>query len=591
MNSEWSLDVFYKGVSDPRLDADMAKLEEMAETYKQMITDLPQVKSGEQPDSGELIRILKEVVLVKEELTVLSRKLGGYFSLRRSTDSSDSEGSRYSTRIRAISAGLSTYHVAFDKFAGSIENLETLLQQDDVLKEYTFYFSEIKDSVSHLLSDEAEGVIAKMNISGGSTWSELVGYLQSRVKVDYKGEIITLPAVRGLAADEDPAVRKAAYEAEIRSYDQIKDPIAFALNAIKTQVNTTSELHGYADPMELTLKDSRMKRETLDALLQAIQDYLPRFRSYLSHKAKLLGHENGLPWYDILAPMGEASSRKFTIEEAREYLLEQFSPFAEDIASMIDTAFEDNWIDFYPRNGKRGGAFCANIPFAGQSRILTNFTGEFGDVVTLAHELGHAYHGTQIQDHRPLNWNYSMPVAETASNFNELVVMNEAISKAKGQEKIRLVESQIQDCTQIIVDILSRYLFEDAVFHQSKERFLYADDLAQLMLDAQKQAFGEGLDEKVLHPYMWCCKSHYYSAGRSYYNFPYAFGGLFSRGIYARYLEEGKSFLPRYREMLKATTVASCEDVAKIAGIDLTDVGFWRSSLQVIDDNIRIFMA
>lgn len=183
-----------------------------------------------------------------------------------------------------------------------------------------------------------------------------------------------------------------------------------------------------------------------------------------------------------------------------------------------------------------------------------------------------------------------MPVAETASNFNELVVMNDAIAHSEGEEKIRLVESQIQDCTQIIVDILSRFLFEDSVFHQSKERFLYADDLCDLMIKAQKQAFGNSLDENVMHPYMWCCKSHYYSTGRSYYNFPYAFGGLFSRGIYARYLEEGESFLPKYREMLKATTVASCEDVAKIAGIDLTDVNFWRTSLQVIDDNIKIFL-
>lgn len=587
MNSDWSLDVLYKGIDDPQLSKDMDTMYAAAETYKQLIDSLPCPKEASEE---ELIKALKDVILAKEAQTLVTRRLGSYFSLRKSTNSSDGEGSRYSTKIRAVGASLSTYNVAFNKFVGAIDNLDALLDKDDVLKEYHFYFSEIKESVSHLIGDEAEGVLAQMNISGGMAWGEQVSYLTSRVKVEYDGKITTLPAIRALAADESQAVRKAAFEAEIKSYDQIKDPIAFSLNSIKTQVNTTAKLRGYESPLAMTLTDSRMKKETLDALLKAMDEYLPRFQAYLSHKAELLGHKNGMPWYDILAPMGHASSKKYTTEDARDYLIEHFSRFAPDIAEMMDRAFKEAWIDFYPHAGKVGGAFCSNLPFVGQSRILTNYTGEFGEIVTLAHELGHAYHGQQIQSHRPLNWSYSMPVAETASNFNELVVMNDAIAHSEGEEKIRLVESQIQDCTQIIVDILSRFLFEDSVFHQSKERFLYADDLCDLMIKAQKQAFGNSLDENVMHPYMWCCKSHYYSTGRSYYNFPYAFGGLFSRGIYARYLEEGESFLPKYREMLKATTVASCEDVAKIAGIDLTDVNFWRTSLQVIDDNIKIFL-
>jgi hypothetical protein len=258
---------------------------------------------------------------------------------------------------------------------------------------------------------------------------------------------------------------------------------------------------------------------------------------------------------------------------------------------MVDRAFKEDWIDFYPRAGKVGGAFCSNLPFFGQSRILTNFSGSFGSVVTLAHELGHAYHGQQIESHRPLNIGYTMPVAETASNFNELIIVNDAISKAKGGEKIALIESQIQDCAQIIVDIYSRFLFEDEVIRRRKNKFMFADELEAIMLDAQKQAYGDGLDPDYLHPYMWCCKSHYYSAGLSYYNFPYAFGGLFSRGLYAKYLEEGEAFLPKYRALLKATTVESVENVAKIAGIDLTKPEFWRTSLQVIADRIDEFIA
>jgi len=168
--------------------------------------------------------------------------------------------------------------------------------------------------------------------------------------------------------------------------------------------------------------------------------------------------------------------------------------------------------------------------------------------------------------------------------------MNGAIAEAAGQKRLRLLESQLQDTTQIICDIYSRFLFESAVFERRKEEFLFPDALCELMLSAQKEAYGDGLDHSTLHPYMWVCKSHYYSEHLSFYNFPYAFGGLFARGLYARYLQEGEAFLPKYRALLKATTVSTVEDVAKYADIDLTDPDFWRQSLQVIRENINEFM-
>ena len=430
-----------------------------------------------------------------------------------------------------------------------------------------------------------------MNMSGGRAWGELTGHLTSILEVEYDGEVVTLPTIRGLAESDDPDVRKRAYEAEIKAYDKVKEAIAFSLNSIKAQVNTEAELRGFENPLAITLEQSRMKKETLDAMFEAMREYLPKFREYLKHKAKLLGHKNGLPWYDIFAPMGKAGGKTFTVEEAHSYLVEHFESFAPDLAAMVDEAFKNEWIDFYSRPGKRGGAFCSNLPFLKQSRIMTNFSGSFGSVVTLAHELGHAYHGMMIQNHRPLNTGYTMPVAETASNFNELIIVNDAIAKAEGEEKIALIESQIQDCTQIIVDIYSRFLFEDEVIRRRKGTFMFSKDLEQIMLDAQREAFGDALDPDFMHPFMWCCKSHYYSAGLSYYNFPYAFGGLFSRGLYAKYLEEGEEFLPKYRALLAATTVNNVEDVALIAGIDLTNPEFWRKSLDVIAEKIDEFIA
>ena len=581
MYNEWSLDVFYHGIDDPKLGEDMAKLENVIRTFKETVNSLTQ---------ETVASSLRRVIELEEEMSLLIRRLSGYFSLRRSANSADTEGAKYSTKIQNLTASKTKESVMLQKYIAGIENLDEIIEKDDLLREYTFHFQQIKNAASHKLSDEAENVFARMNLSGGRAWGDLVSHLTANVIVDYKGEKTSLSAIRGLADSEDAEERKSAYEAELACYDKIRDSIAFALSSIKAQVNLEAELRGYADPLAMTLEQSRMKKETLDAMLDAMREAMPKFREYLRHKAKLLGYEKGLPWYELLAPMGKADSTTYTVEEAHHYLVEHFAAFAPDLAEMVDTASREEWIDFYPRRGKVGGAFCSNLPFMKQSRILTNFSGSFGSITTLAHELGHAYHGKQIEDHRPLNTGYTMPVAETASNFNELIIVNGAIENTTGEEKIRLIETQLQDMTQIIVDIYSRFLFEDEVIRRRKDTFLFADDLCKIMTDAQKEAFGDGLDPDQMHPYMWCCKSHYYRAGLSYYNFPYAFGGLFSRGLYAKYLEEGEAFLPKYRALLKATTVDTVEHVAGIAGIDLTKPEFWRQSLKTITDQIDLFI-
>ncbi|MBQ7364401.1 MAG: peptidase M3, partial [Clostridia bacterium] len=468
MYNEWSLDVLYRGIDDPKLSKDMEALERAIASYKAAVSSL----TYDDPRKS-----LVTVITLKEEMGLLTRRLFSYFSLRRSVNSADKEGALYQTKLQTMLTATAKENVQFQKYVGGIEDLDSVIAKDTLLSEYRFYFSEIKESLSHTMSDESEALFARMNLSGGKAWSDLMSYLTAGVEVDYQGEKKTLSAIRALAESDSREVRKEAYEAELRAYDKIKDAIAFSLNSIKAQVNLEAELRGYENPLAMTLADSRMQKETLQAMFAAMREFMPKFREYLKHKAKLLGYEAGLPWYEILAPMGKADAKTYTAEEAHSYLVEHFATFAPDLAEMVDKAFREEWIDFYPRAGKVGGAFCSNLPFVGESRILTNFAGTFGSVVTLAHELGHAYHGLQIQSHRPLNTGYTMPVAETASNFNELIIVNDAIAKATGEEKIRLIESQIQDCTQIIVDIYSRFLFEDEVIRRRNTTFMFAKDL------------------------------------------------------------------------------------------------------------------
>ena len=507
--------------------------------------------------------------------------------MHTSTDAKDPEPGSYMGRGMALLSGVAEPMAAFNEWAVKLPNLMELVRGDEFLKDYEFLFANKLDSARYQLPGIAEAVMAKMSMSGGDAWGELQGFLTSTVKVNYRGTVTNLSSIRNLAYDPDPQVRKDAYEAELACYEAIKEPVAHALNAIKLETISDCKLRGYESPLARTLKHNDMKRETLDAMLSAMEEYSPKFWQYLKAKAKALGHEGGLPWYDLFAPMGKTSTA-FTTEQAKEYLLKQFATFDDELTAMVARAFDEAWIDFYPRDGKRGGAFCAGVRQLGESRILTNFDGTFSDVVTLAHELGHAFHNQCIETHRPLNQDYSMPVAETASTFNECVVMNAAIAAATDKaEKLALIESQLQGATQIICDIFSRYRFEAKVFENREQQFMNADALCDFMLDAQKQSYGDGLDHNCLHPYMWVCKSHYY--GPTFYNFPYAFGGLFARGLYAQYEKEGAAFVPKYKKLLYTTPVATAEDTAKVAGIDLTDKQFWRDALQTIADQIDLF--
>ena len=578
MNEVWNLEPLYKGFDDPAFDADLGKLRQLSARVNEFAGTLPQT----QPLAG-----LKEGIALMEELTQLMNRLGEYASLRQSADTRNTEAGSKLGQVMQIASACAGADAAFREWAASLPNLEELLEQDAVLREYRYFFHNIRQDASHLLGARGEEIAARLGLSGGSAWADLQGYLTSTVKVSYRGKTTNLSTIRNLAYDPDPSVRKDAYEAELKCYDAIKDPVAHALNAIKLETISDCALRGFPSPLDRTLEYSRMKRETLDAMLGAMDEYLPKFWQYLKAKGKALGHENGLPWYDLFAPMG-ASDRKYTTQDAKDILVKLFSTFDQELADMVARAFDNAWIDFYPRSGKVGGAFCAGVEALGESRILTNFDGQFGDVVTLAHELGHAFHNQCIRDHRPLNRDYSMPVAETASTFNECVVMAAAIRDAQSdEEKLALIEGQLQDATQIICDIYSRFRFEAKVFENREEKFMDADTLCSYMLEAQKQSYGDGLDENCLHPYMWVCKSHYY--GPTFYNFPYAFGGLFARGLYARYQAEGPAFVPRYKKLLYTTTIATAEDTAKVAGIDLTDKNFWRGALQTIADQIDLF--
>ena len=319
-----------------------------------------------------------------------------------------------------------------------------------------------------------------------------------------------------------------------------------------------------------------------------MKDSFPMWRKYFKAKAARFGTQK-LPWWNIYAPVGE-SKTNYSFNEAREFILTHFNGFSPDLGAFAKRAFEHNWIDAEQRDGKRGGAFCMDVPGVGESRIMCNFDGSLDQVSTLAHELGHGFHNdcavkagkTELQKNTP------MTLAETASIMCETIVTNAAIKGITNpQEELAILETQLIGEAQVIVDIYSRYLFETEVFKRREKSELNADELCEIMLDAQKATFGDGLDEKYLQQWMWTWKPHYYSTALSFYNFPYAFGLLFATGLYAIYQQRGAAFVADYKNLLASTGEASAADLAARFGIDLRSKAFWQGSLKIMEARVE----
>jgi pepF/M3 family oligoendopeptidase len=578
---QWDLTPFYLGFDDPKFNEDI-------ESYFAMVDQAIAAFGSPCQDKAAF---LEEILKRQEQLYLTGSKIYAFISLNSSADTQNLEPKKAMVRMQPLQSKMALLEKKTQSFIETIDNLDEVINQSNFLRQYEFIIKSIKEDIGHSMSEELEMLAAEMVQNGSSLWSQMQRHLTSTTEIEFKGKPTSLTQLRNMAYDPDPKLRKAAYEKELELYKLIEEPISFAISGIKGEVNTLSPRRNFASALDQTLYQSRLKKETLDALLGAMKDSLPDFRRYLKHKAKLLGYSDSLPWYDLFAPMGK-SDTKYSVEDAQQFIIRQFRTFSDDLADLAKKAFEQNWIDYFPRKGKVGGAFCMNSAALKQSRILTNFDGAIGDVITLAHELGHAYHGEQIFREAVLNSGYTMPVAETASTLCETITKKAVYKEAKTKaEKIHILEQELQDTTQVIVDIYSRFLFEQSVFEARKKSIPSAKELNNLMIEAQKAAYGDGLNEQYLNPGMWINKSHYYRGGLSFYNFPYAFGLLFAKGIYAKFVENGPEFVEDVRLLLRSTGKMTVEDAAKVVGIDLTDPSFWKKGLETIKQDIEEFIS
>ncbi len=434
----------------------------------------------------------------------------------------------------------------------------------------------------HQMDESEEGLYAELSTTGSSAWGRLQGDITSQLTVDVQlptgTKRMPMPAVRGLATEANVAVRKAAYDAELVAWPTVATACAAAMNAIKGEANTINRRRRWDSPLDASLYGNSVSRATFDAMQSAIIASLPDFRSWMRTKARLHGHTGALPWWDLLAPLPVAGG-SITWDESIHLVRNAFSSFSPNLAGLVDRAVNESWLDVPPREGKVGGAFC--MPFVDdRSLVLLNWSGSVESAQTTAHELGHAYHNTQLSGRTPLQKRLPMALAETASIFCETLVVEAGLATLQGKERLALLDVDLQGANQVVVDIHSRFLFETEVFARRQRRTLGVNELNEIMLQAQADAYGDGLDQTTAHPHMWVLKSHYY--GSHFYNWPYTYGLLFGLGLFAQYHADPDRFRGGYDDLLSRAGMATAEELGAAFGIDVTSEAFWTASLDVL---------
>lgn len=553
-------------------------------------------KTNAKSDSKKLGKALGESVRRQNELFELMGTLGAYLHAFISTDSRNAEAMRLYSQFQKTNVQANVLQTQFSAWMGRLgaAAIRKAAKTDRDAQAHLFILLEAAQQSKYLMSAAEENLAAELTLSGGSAFGKLQGSLTSQMSVDFelggKTQKLPMPALINLRSHPDESVRRRAYEAENAAWKDAQEALAACLNGVKGETITLDRKRGRADNLHASIDAARMDRATLDAMLSAMRDSFPMFRKYFKHKAKLLGKKK-LAWWDLFAPLGE-TDKVYSWKQANAFIVENFNQFSSELGAFAQRAFDRRWIDGEQRAGKRGGAFCMGVPGVKESRIMSNYDGSFDQVSTLAHELGHAFHNecayqagkTEMQQFTP------MTLAETASIMCETIVTEAALSAASDEREIlAILEAQLNNASQVVVDIYSRYLFEKEVFERRAKSELSADEINDIMERAQKETYGDGLDAKYLQKYMWTWKPHYYSSGFSFYNYPYAFGLLFATGLYAVYQKRGADFIPAYKALLASTGEATAADLARQFGIDIRAKKFWADSLAIIGRRVERF--
>lgn len=551
--------------------------------------DVQRLREGQMSAPADMENI-RNAILLMQDIAAKIREAGAFVSCLNAQDVKDTAAKLLSSRLGAMRAKFAASLTIYNDILVRLDEdaLGQLLIQPQI-GEIEFALRERIRRAKDQLSSDKEALIAALSVDGYVAWGELydviVGRMTTEIDVNGRTETVSMGQLSNRLALADNASRKKLFEQWESSWASESELCAQALNHLSGHRLAVYKARNWNSVLKEPLDVNRMAQTTLDVMWDVISANKAPFVDFLTAKASLLGKAQ-VEWEDVDAPLGETTST-YTYEEARDFIVRHFSRFSPEMAEFANMCFEQRWIEAEDRPGKRPGGFCTSFPVSKQTRIFVTFSGTPGNVSTLAHELGHAYHQHVMRPLPQLATNYAMNVAETASTFAEAIVSDASIREVTSDhERLILLENKVSRSVAMFMNIHARFLFETRFYEARKQGVLSVEALNALMTQAQREAFSGSLAST--HPHFWASKLHFYITGTPFYNFPYTFGYLFSSGIYARALAEGPTFANKYVALLQDTGRCQVEDLAaKHLGVDLTRRDFWQHAvdLAVADAN------
>ncbi|WP_042458637.1 M3 family oligoendopeptidase [Neobacillus dielmonensis] len=584
----WNLDsVFNGGSQSPEFHDHLAHTEKLIAQFQSKVTAWKPHNTTE--DALSLQQLLNDFVTIGKKI----RQAGAFTGCLLAQNTADKQAYSLDAKVTSLSASFQTALGSFDSLLTVFNDAvwQELLAIEP-LNELSFVLTERRERAKDKLSKEEEALISTLGVDGYHSWGQLYDLIVSKIKVPVieQGEekLLSVGQAHNKFSNPDRNIRKTVFESWEKAWGEQEDLLAKTLNHLAGFRLNVYKKRGWEDVLKEPLNISRMEKKTLETMWTVISENKQKLVSYLERKAKLLGLEK-LSWYDLDAPLGKTET-KISYQQGAEFIEQNFALFGEKLAAFAKNAFENRWIEAEDRPGKAPGGFCTYFPESGQSRIFMTYSGTPSNVSTLAHELGHGFHSFAMKGVHFLNRNYAMNVAETASTFAEMIVSDASVKNAKNEEeKLILLDDKIQRTVALLMNIHARFLFETRFYEERKQGPVEAERLNEIMLQAQKEAYADSLVD--YHPLFWASKLHFFITDVPFYNFPYTFGYLFSLGIYAQAIAEGKGYEEKYIALLRDTASMTVEDLAmKHLQVDLTQKDFWEKAVRICLDDIDEFL-
>lgn len=535
--------------------------------------------------------VWERIALSFEDAVTRLRHLGSYVSCITSADANNEDFAAEEGALSLLDARLSKILVELQRgFKSPADEVFETFTSRPALRDARYRITRIREQSRHTMSTEEEHLASDLGVDGIGAWGRLYDRISGKLTFemaypDGRREQVPMAQRRALMEHPDRRVRRAAFEGGNEAWMSIETVPAAALNAIGGTRLTLYRHRGMDHYLDKALFQAAISRETLDAMFEAVFSEIDVARDILAYKAHLMGGDT-LGWYDLSAPLTVENQDEPSWEEARTMVHRAFASGYPALADYTNEAYEQKWIDWSPRPGKRPGAFCTGSPLTKESRVYMTYNDSMGDVLTLAHELGHAFHGHLMREERTLNRAYPMTLAESASTFGEMLLMRGLLEEpgVSAETRAFLLNLEASDGATYLMDIPVRFEFEKAFHEERADGEVSVSRLKELMVETQRRVLGDVLDPKGGDPYFWASKLHFYITDTTFYNFPYTFGYLLSRGLFAQYEKEGPDFLPRYEQYLRMTGSDTAENVVRqTIGLELAEPGFWSEAIRGLE--------